>query len=275
MPEAGVKRGRGRPRKDPSEPATSTAQALDRGLHLLALLADIGRGTLSEVAEAAELAPSTTHRLLTTMQRHGVVELDDDSQHWMVGIETFRIGSVYLKRTNLVEAARETLRGLMEETGETANLGIADDGDVVFVSQVETHNPIRAFFRPGTRGPMHASGIGKALLAEFTKVQVEQIAQNRGLPGFTAKTLTNPTVLFEDLATTRARGWALDDEERHVGMRCIAAPIFNVHAEAVAGVSVSGPTVRLVEEALAQTGATVRRAALAITREIGGRAPVR
>jgi IclR family acetate operon transcriptional repressor len=268
-----AKRPRGRPRKDPTDASSAPAQALDRGLQLLALLSTSGRGSLSEIALTAGMPPSTAHRLLTTMQRHGVVEFDEPSQDWMIGIEAFRIGSAFLKRTNLIEASRAAMRELMEVTGETANLGIADAGDVVFVSQVETHNPIRAFFRPGTRGHMHASGIGKALLADMPREAVEAILHKRGLPEFTPKSLTNPTALFEDLDATRLRKWAFDDEERYTGMRCIAAPIFNEHGEAIAGVSVSGPTVRLPDAQLAEIGAAVRNAAKEIMNQMGGMAP--
>lgn len=270
-----AKRPRGRPRKDPSDTSPATAQALDRGLHLLSLLASQQRSALSELALRAGMPPSTAHRLLTTMQKHGVVEFDEEQQEWLIGIETFRMGNSYLKRTNLIEASRETMRRLMEDTGETANLGIADAGDVVFVSQVETHNPIRAFFRPGTRGHMHASGIGKALLAELSQRAVEAILQKKGLPAFTDKTLIRPADLFSNLEASAARGWSLDDEERYMGMRCIASPIFNLHGEAVAGVSVSGPSVRFPENDLAEIGARVRKAATAITQEIGGNKPGR
>ena len=93
----------------------------------------------------------------------------------MIGVEAFRVGSGFLKRVNLIEASRKIMRNLMAQTGETSNLGITDDGDVVFVSQVETHNPIRAFFRPGTRSFMHASGAGKALMAQMSRPELETL----------------------------------------------------------------------------------------------------
>lgn len=269
--QQGGKRSRGRPRAAASDTPTASAQALDRGLHLLALLARERKATLTEIALSAGMPPSTAHRLLTTMQRHSVTEFDEDTQEWMVGIESFRIGSAFLERTNLVEASRDVMRRLTDETGETSNLAIVESGDVVFVSQVETHNPIRAFFRAGTRGHMHASGIGKALLAELSRAEVEQILQRKGLPEFTEHTLTRPDDLFADLAAARTRGWALDDEERHLGMRCVASPIFNAFGEAVAGISVSGPSVRFNDRAMPEFGAAVRRCAQEITQRIGGR----
>ncbi len=269
-PRMEPKRTRGRPR---SSEGGGVVQALDKGLTLLRALARAERATLTEIALSAGMVPSTAHRMLNTMQRHGITTFEESSQHWMVGVEAFRIGSSFMRRTNLVEASRGVMHDLMEESGETANMAIADDGDVVFINQVETNDPIRAFFRPGTRGHMHASGIGKALLAELSRGEVEAILSRKGLPEFTAKTLTSPEALFADLAATRARGWSLDDEERALGMRCLAAAIFNEHGEVVAGVSISGPVVRLPDARLAELGARVRRAAAATTEKSGGAPP--
>ncbi len=265
------KRPRGRPRSATTDSAPSTVQALDRGLTLLRELARARSSTLSDLAIRTKMPPSSTHRILTTLQKHGYVEFDEATQEWMIGIEAFRIGNTYLVRTNLVEAARKTLRRLMEETGETANLGIADNGDVVFVDQVETQNPIRAFFSPGTRGHMHSSGIGKSLLADMPQRDVEKILQEKGQPEFTQKTLTSSEALFNDLDTTRKRGWSIDDEERYSGMRCVASNIYNTFGEAIAGISVSGPTVRFPNHVISELGPKVKQAADEVTNAIGGK----
>ena len=165
------------------------------------------------------------------------------------------------------------MQQLMESTGETANLGVAEDDCVVFVSQVETHQAIRAFFRPGTRSPFHASGIGKAILAHLGAARVEAIIRKTGLQSFTDKTLSRAPSSTADLDEIRARGWSVDDEERYPGMRCVAAAIFNEFGEPVGGVSISGPTVRVTPQRLAAIGPEVREAAAAITRMIGGVAP--
>ncbi len=270
MEETVHKRARGRPKSIFHNAQPSTVKALDRGLVLLRHLSQEGQASLSNLALTLGMPPSSAHRVLATLQKHRLVEFDVSSQEWMIGIEAFRIGSAYLVRTNLVEASRQTIRKLMETTGETANIAIADDGDVVFVSQVETHNPIRAFFRVGTRNHMHTSGIGKALMADMERGDVERILQQKGLPQFTAKTLTSPQSLFDDLEAIRKRGWSLDDEERHSGMRCVAASIYNALGEPVAGVSVSGPTVRLTDQIISELGPVVKRAADEITMLIGG-----
>lgn len=275
MEEKTQGRPRGRPRSVFKPSDAGTVQALDRGLSLLRDLAREGGVKLTDLALRVGMPPSSAHRVLITLQKHGFVEFDESTQEWSIGIEAFRVGSAYLVRTNLVETARKVMRRLMEETGETANLAIADDGDVVFVGQIESHNPIRAFFRPGTRGHMHASGIGKALLADLSRSDVESILQKKGLPEFTPKTLTSPGSLFADLERTTERGWSLDDEERYTGMRCVAATVYNAFGEATAGLSVSGPTVRFTDQVISEIGPKVKRAADEVTKMIGGAIPGR
>ncbi|MDC1286394.1 IclR family transcriptional regulator [Gammaproteobacteria bacterium] len=265
------KKRRGRPRNPIADVGASTVHALERGLLVLQALAREGAMSLTDLSLKLGVPTSTVHRILTTLEKLGFAEIDEDSNEWSVGIESFRVGNSYLERTNLIESSRKIMRDLMEATGETANLAIVDGGDVVFISQVESHNPIRAFFRPGTRGHMHASGIGKALLADMLKRDVEKILQTKGCPEFTAKTLTRPSELFADLDRSRQRGWALDDEERYDGMRCIASCIYNSYGEAVAGISVSGPSVRFPDHLLQLIGPQVRSAADEITALTGGK----
>jgi IclR family acetate operon transcriptional repressor len=267
------KKPRGRPKSQFSDLSGGTIQALDRGISLLVTLSKEGELSLTDLALSVGMPPSTAHRVLSTLQKHGFVELDAASQHWAVGLEAFRVGSSYLERTNLVDSARAVMRDLAHQSGETTNLGIADNGDVVFISQIESHKPIRAFFLPGTRGFMHASGIGKALLANFSRAEVEKILQKKGCPEFTAKTITTPSALFAELEIIKQRGWALDDEERFLGMQCIAAPIYNSFSEAIAGVSVSGPTVSFLNNSIAEIGHRVKQAAAKITNSIGGVTP--
>ena len=267
------KRPRGRPRSLFKQPQSVTVQALDRGINLLEVVSSNSDLSLSDLVQRVGLPSSTTHRLLATLQKRGFVQFDETAQTWSIGIEAFRVGSTYLAQTNLVEAARKTMRNLMELTGETANLAICEGGDVIFISQVETHKPIRAFFRPGSRSHMHASGIGKALLADMRRQEVEKIVRLKGLPDFTPNTFTQIDDLFTELATIRRRGWSYDDEERYIGMRCIAASIRNEHGEVIAGISISGPTVRFSDVLIMQLGPMVRQSANELTALIGGKLP--
>lgn len=268
--ETTEKRQRGRPRSFNGPAEAASVQSLDRALRILAIVADANGLSLSEIAAQSGLAASTAYRMLTTMENHGMVEFDSSDQLWSIGVETYRMGAAFLRRRKLVDRARIVMQELMEQTGETANLGVAEDDCVVFVSQVETHQAIRAFFRPGTRSPFHASGIGKAVLAHLEPERVAAILRKAGLERFTDKTLSDLPTLTRDLGRIKLRGWSVDDEERHPGMRCVAAAIFNEFGEPIGGVSVSGPTVRVTPERLAEIGPLVRNAAADVTKMIGG-----
>ncbi|WP_265518290.1 HTH-type transcriptional regulator BhcR [Nitratireductor luteus] len=266
-------RARGRPRSFHDTSENTLIQSLDRAMEVLKVVARGGGLSLTEIADVSGQSASTAYRILITLQKHRIVEFDEPAQIWHVGIEAFRIGSHFLGRTSIVEQSRPVMQHIMAETGETANLAIIDRGEVIFVSQVETHEPIRAFFRPGTRGPVHASGIGKALLAYLPRAQAESILKKGPLSAYTGKTIVSRETLAAEMVRIRAHGFAVDDEERTQGMRCIAAPIFNQFGEAVAGVSLSGPAFRITPGRDTEYGAVVRKAAEDITRAIGGIPP--
>ncbi len=273
--EAAARRPRGRPRSPFTEGTGGTVQALDRGLQVLRALAQEQGLGLSELAARTGLPVSSLHRILATLEAQGFARLDVLGQTWAVGVEAFRIGAAFARQTSLLEVGRSVMQRLMHSSGETVNMAIPDGPEVVFIGQVETHQPIRAFFRPGTRSAMHASGIGKALLAAMPAAEAEAMLTRTGMEAFTAQTRTNPAAILAERSETAARGWALDDEERHLGMRCVAAAIHDQSGAPVAGISISGPTVRLDRAAIGRHGPAVAEAAAAVTDGIGGQMPRR
>lgn len=268
------KRQRGRPKSQFRESSAGTLQSLDRALSILKGVSRSDRATLTDLSMSLGVPTATTHRILTTLQKHDFVAFDEERQDWVIGIEAYRTGISFMNRTGLSAVSRPVMRQLMEKTGETANLAIPDGAEVVFVGQVETQNPIRAFFARGTRTSMHASGTGKAILSAMPAERVRKLLMSTGLTSFTENTLVTPDALFADLEKTDARGWSFDREERHVGMSCIGAIIYDEHADPVAGVSISGPSTRFDEMRVPTLGATVAEAARDITTLIGGREPV-
>lgn len=262
-------RKKGRPKGTGADHSPVNIQALDRALDVLEALAAHQGITLTELATYLDQSPATMHRVLATLEQRRYVENDPERQEWFVGPEAFRLGSVFLRRTNIVERSRPVMRELMVRTGETANLGIERDGDVLFVSQVETHDTIRAFFPPGTRAPLHASGIGKALLSSLDRPDLDAFLRTVRFTRFTDKTITDADRLRASIENAQVLGYALDDEERAIGMRCVAAFITNSYGEAVAGVSVSGPTIRMPDVRVREIGHAVSEAANEISRLLG------
>lgn len=265
-----IKKQRGRPKSQFTESSASTLQSLDRALGVLDALSRNRASSLTDLALRLGIPTATTHRILTTLQKRRFAEFDEESQTWMVGIEAYRVGTSFLKRTNLLDISRPVMRALMEATGETANLAVPDGAQVVFVGQVETPNPIRAFFNHGTRTSMHASGTGKAILAAMDDDKALRLMQTTGLEEFTSRTLVTPASLLKDLAQTRTRGWSFDREERFDGMCCIGAVIHDTLGEPIAGVSISGPSGRFTDRLVGGFGTQVNRAAAEISSSIGG-----
>lgn len=269
LPESTSRRLRGRPRDWDDKTAQNTIKSLDRAMTVFEYLSESQGKSLSAIASETSQSPATVYRILVTLEGRGLVEFDREEQIWQIGPRAFVIGARFLRRTSLVDRARPVLRKLMQQTGETANLGVAQSGKVLFVSQVETHANIRAFFPPGTLSAMHASGIGKALLAYLDEGQLSEILK-APLEHFTHHTITTPDALRENLALIRGRGYSVDGEEKNLGMRCVAAPVFDLNNEAIAGISVSGPTSRISREALDRFAGPVIEAARSLSVAIGG-----
>lgn len=266
---ADEQRSRGRPKRFDGDESQNIIQSLDRAIDVLETLAQGGAMTLSQVASTMDQSPATIYRVLSTFRVRGMAEVNPASQEWSVGAEAFRIGSAFLRRSNVIARAMPIMQQLRDETGETSNLGIERDDNVVFIAQVETHESIRAFFPPGTQAPMHASGIGKALLAMFPEKHLARYLAQAHLPPFTANTICTPDGLRAHLVQIRTQGYSFDDEEKAIGMRCIAAPIVNFHGDAVAGVSISGPSHRLPCDGVARIGALVKAAGDKISASLG------
>ncbi|MBC7799697.1 MAG: helix-turn-helix domain-containing protein [Gemmatimonadaceae bacterium] len=260
----------------PRAPAerSGQVQSLVRALGIVNRLAAADEGvTLSELAQQVGLSPSTAHRLLTTLEQERYVHFDAERRLWSVGVQAFVAGNAFLKTRSLVGAARPHMRALMEDSEETVNLAVEDEGEAIYLSQVECRQMMRAFARPGGRVPLHCSSVGKALLSAAPDAELTRVLHRRGLPRVTVKTINTTAALRADLALARARGYAIDDEEHAIGLRCIAAVIYNEAAAPIAAVSLSGPMARIPDDRIPLLGDLVRRSADAITAQLGGMLP--
>lgn len=271
---AAAKRGK-KPRGTiAATPAVGQVQSLTRGLTLLELIADShGSVALTELAQQAGLPNSTTHRLLTTMQQQGFVRQVGDLGFWTIGAHAFVVGSSFLQSRNLLALVHPVLRSLMETSGETVNLAVLDlsDHQAVIIDQVQCTQLMRMSAPIGGKLPMHASGAGKVFLAHLTDEQVTALLHQKGLHHYTPKTLMSPQSLKANLAQVRKAGFSFDDEEHALGLRCVAAPIYDEHGEAFAAISISGPIARMTDDRITELGALVIREARQVTLAYSGR----
>lgn len=250
--------------------AAGHTQALSRGLAVLEALAATDAGaTLTTLAATLRIPAPTAHRLLATLESAGFVRAGPKGE-WQVGVRAFRIGVAFLAHRNLVVQAYPHLRELMDRGGETANLAVMENGEAVFVEQVQCHELMRMSVKLGARAPLHASGVGKAMLAVLDGGAREAALGRRELARFTPKTLTSLTALAADLDLARVRGYAIDDEEHAAGLRCVAAAVCDEHGQPWAAVSLAGPVTRMTPERIRALGALVQATAQDLTFALGG-----
>jgi IclR family acetate operon transcriptional repressor len=274
-PVTPITRKRGRPPGPNSRAGDGKNQSLSRALNLLQRLAETPSGlSLTDLSYQLGIPTATVHRMLSTFEEQDFVEQDVEQGLWFVGLKAFTVGNAFLGRRDFVASARPHMHSLVEQCGETANLGVIDDGEVVFISQVESPEVMRMIVRLGSRSPIHASGVGKALLAYLPEQRFARILQQRGLAHYTEKTIDNPTQLRDELDHVRQLGYALDDEEHAIGLRCVASAIFDQNGQALAAISLSGPKARVTDARLDELGIAVRQTADEITQALGGHRPV-
>jgi IclR family transcriptional regulator, acetate operon repressor len=225
----------------PPRPA-APVQSVDRALLLLEVLAQGGgRLPITELAGRSGLSLGTVHRLLASLAARGYVRQDDD-RRYALGTALLPLGDA---ATRLLSSwAVPYLSQLAERCGETANLAVLEDDHVIYVAQAPGRHRMRMFTEVGRRVLPHSTAVGKVLLAWQDPDHVRRVLLRLGLPVRTPHTLTTVAAFGAELSAVRERGWAVDDEEEELGVRCLAVPV-GPGERAVAAVSVSAPASRL------------------------------
>lgn len=219
-------------------------KSVTRVFDLLELIADAGGDvTLSELSAAADLPLPTIHRLLRTLVSRGYAR-QLANRRYALGPRLVRLGEIANRKFGQV--AMPQLKSLVEKLGETVNLATIDGDRVIYISQAPSPHAMRMFTEVGRRLHLHSTGVGKAILAQLDDAEVRDIVERTGLPHATEKTIGSLDELLRDLAGIRERGYAIDDNEQEIGVRCFAMPVPGMPVPTA--VSVSGPVSRVDEE---------------------------
>jgi IclR family acetate operon transcriptional repressor len=256
------------------DPKDGSVQSVDRALLIIETLAEDDEGyRLTDLAVRTGLSPSTVHRLLTTLEKRRFVQFDRGESTWHIGVQSFAVGSTFVRRRNFVTQALPYLRKLRDQTRETANLAVVDDGAMVVLTRVESRELMRSVTKVGGRVPMVASGLGKALLATYSEQDVFAIIQRVGMPRLTSKSIVRAGELCKSLHDIRRQGYSVDDEEALIGLRCVSAVVYDDCSEPLAAISVSGKASRVPNDRLPILGKLVQEVAAELTTALGGTTP--
>ena len=221
--------------------ARGGVQSVERAFELLEILAAAGPSiAFGDLAARAELPQPTIHRLVRTLLNLGYVR-QLPNRHYALGPKLIRLGE---SAARLIGTwSRPHLAGLVERTGESANMAVVDGDMAVYVAQVPSPHSMRMFTEVGRRVHLHSTGVGKALLMQLPDDAILALLQRTGMPAASANTHTTAPSLMRDIELSRVRGYAVDEGEQEIGVRCFAVPVPD--APTLTAISVSGPGSRL------------------------------
>jgi DNA-binding IclR family transcriptional regulator len=244
-------------------------QVLDRAFEILDLVAEGGAEmSVTELAARLRLHMSTVHRLVMVLESKGFLERDGGGKCHL-GHRVMQLGLAVLSRLDVADVARPHLRRLVAETGETAHVGVLRDGEVISIVNVQSSQTLRSPSTVGTRTPAHCTSLGKVVLA-FSEIEdVNAFLRMHTLKFYTPNTITSATKFREELHNIRQRGFAIDNEEWEVGLRCLSAPVRDNSGEVVAAVSIAGPAFRIRNDRISKVSSAVMRAAGRVSASLG------
>jgi DNA-binding IclR family transcriptional regulator len=252
------------PPKNPSVPS------VERVLTLFEFLAHSKRGfSLSEISQKLRLPKSSVHLLVTTLERRGYLQKNLVTGQYRFGLKLLTLSRTALDGLQLREEARPFLESLAGETGLTVHMAVLERNEAVIIEKIETPGLVKIASWIGRRMEVNCTAVGKALVAFVPEDEFDRQIKARGFIRHNEKTITSISKLKDDLAKVRELGYAIDDEEEELGCRCVGAPIFDTHEKVVAALSVSGTTSQIPIEKIPSLARKVRRAAEAISAQLG------
>lgn len=219
---------------------------VDRAFDIVEYLREVERATLTEVTEELDIAKSTAHRHLRTLENRGYVIREDNA--FTLGMRFLDHGYFVRRRDPAYGLAREKVETLAAQTEERAQFIVEEHGEAISVHCESGNNAVMADSRLGRRIPIHASAAGLAILSAYDDDRVHAMVDEHGLEARTPKTISNRAELFETLERIRERGYSVNDQGNIEGLRSVGAPVVGPDDEVLGGLSVAGPINRIKGE---------------------------
>lgn len=203
---------------------------------------------VTEISNGLNYGVSATYHLLNTLKECNIIVQNDRTKKYSLGLKLWQIGMLAYGQNHISVTLKPYLKKLKDLTGETANLTIMDNNQIVYIAQEESNRLVKMFTTTGATAPLHCTAAGKVLLAYRPEDIRNSILEKIELTKYTENTIVNKEELTKELDEIRKRGYAFDNEERELGVSCIGAPVFDLNNDAIACITISGPTARFTEE---------------------------
>jgi DNA-binding IclR family transcriptional regulator len=226
-------------------------QAVDHALDLLEQFhGEVDELGVTELSKRLKLHKNNVFRLLATLESRGYIEQNRVTENYRLGLKTLQLGQTFIRQMGLLRQARPVLEWQVEQCNETSYVAILKDLHIVYLDVVETNLTVRVVPRVGARLPAYCTAAGKVQLAYMTDEELDNYFPTRELKGFTPNTITDKDTLKKHLQLVATQGYAIDNEELDIGVRCVSAPIRDYTRRIVGAVSISGPSMRFSDERL-------------------------
>lgn len=254
----------------------SPSVAVERALSMLEAVAHEPEGlSNAEISRRLHIPKSSASYILRTLETQGYLHRDGENGKYRVGLKILSLSRGALSGIDVREVALPIMRNLVEKTSLTCHLAILDGPEAVYIEKVEPPGFIRMDTWVGRRMRVHATSVGKALVAHTSAEQLEKIISEQPMERRTPKTITTLPRLLKELEKVRAQGYAVDDEENNLGARCVGAPIFNQQGLIEASLGLSGTIQQVSAHTMPRILEHLKDAARHISMQLGYRAPHR
>src|SRR5580704_14745837 len=243
--------------------------SLDRAVAVLEMLGESDTAlSLAEVCQRLHLHKSTAHRSLMVLERSALIERTPENRY-RLGLKLYELGNRAVEQVDLRTRVHPYFRRLAMQVGETVHLSVLQKTSIVYLDKVEPNRRVCVSSKTGSSNPVYCTSMGKAMLAFQPVETIEQIVAKIRFVRYTPKTISTREALLKGLERVRRRGYAIDDEEIELGVRCIGAPIFNENHRAIAAVSVSGPASRITVQSVPAIAEHLLRCCREISASLG------
>lgn len=252
--------------------AENSVQSLERAFDLIELLCRSRNGmSIGALSTQTGLHKSTVHRLLSTMCSRGYVQKDADTSIYRAGMHICELSGYITDNMDVIDRARVPMERLVQQTGETVHLVMQYEKDIVYIHKVEGQTGgMRMVSRIGMRRPLYCTGVGKAILATLPDEEVKALWDSSDIQKLTPHTIVDENQFFREIAQIKKLGYAMDNEENELDVRCIAAAIKDYRGRASYALSISAPLSRMTDERIEQLKVPLLRERDAIANMIGG-----
>jgi IclR family KDG regulon transcriptional repressor len=224
---------------------------------------------ITEIGEALRLHKSTAAGLVYTLEYNGYLNQDPETRKYHLGFKLVERASTLLDQIDVRQVALPYLQALIAWCDESVNLAIRDGEQIVYIERLTTTQSLGMRAKVGYRAPLHCTALGKAILSGMPRKEIEGLVVHHGLLAATPNSITDPVQFFQEMDRVRGQGFAVDNEENEIGVRCVAAPIFDHIGRPVAAVSISSPVLRFPMSEVPLYGQKVIEAAEAISAKLG------